>query len=95
MASDLIPEDEKATLRQSLSNPMDLTVVAQLLTSQRQPNLLRLREQQYSTMAEDYQRIYLGRLFPLATFSEMAYQLRLQSQTQILKKQTLLRSCSA
>ena len=85
LASDLIPEDEKATLRQSLSNPMDLTVVAQLLTSQRQPNLLRLREQQYSTMAEDYQRIYLGRLFPLATFSEMAYQLRLQSQTQILE----------
>lgn len=83
LVSDLIPEDEKATLRQSLSNPMDLTVVAQLLTSQKQPDLLRLREQQYATMAEDYQRIYLERSFPLIAFSEMAYQLRLQSKTQI------------
>jgi len=83
LAAETVPVDEKVALRQSLSNPMDLTVVAQLIASQKRPNLLRLREQQYTTMTEDYQRIYLGRSFPLEAFSEMAYRLRLESQAQI------------
>lgn len=83
LTAETVPVDEKVALRQSLSNPMDLTVVAQLLDNQKHPDLLRLREQQYATMAEDYQRIYLGRSFPLKTFSEMAYRLRLESQVQI------------
>ena len=83
LAAEAMPTEEKAMLRQGLSNPMDLTVVAQLIASQKQPDLLRLREQQYLTMAADYQRIYLGQAFPLAAFSTMAYGLRLESQTQI------------
>lgn len=81
--SNLVPADEKIALQQSLANPMDLTIVAHLLAMQKQPNLLRLREQQYVTMAEDYQQIYLGRSFPLAAFAEMTYQLRLKSQAPI------------
>lgn len=83
LGAETVPADEKAALQQSLANPMDLTVVAQLLASQKQPDLLRLREQQYFTMAEDYQRIYLGRSFPLGVFAELAYRLRLESQVQI------------
>lgn len=84
--SNLVPADEKTALQQSLANPMDLTIIAHLLAMQKQPNLLRLREQQYVTMAEDYQQIYLGRSFPLAAFAEMTYQLRLKSQAPIPEK---------
>lgn len=83
LTSENIPADEKVALQQSLSNPMDLTVVAQLIASEKWPNLLRLREQQYTTMTEYYQRIYLGRSFPLGAFADLAYQLRLESQVQI------------
>jgi hypothetical protein len=64
-----------------LSNPMDLTVVAAMLAAGKQPDLLRLQEQQYTVMAEEYQEKHLGQEFPLVQFSEAVYQMRLKDET--------------
>ena len=73
------PEDLAATKR-ILSNPMDLTLVALMLSQGQQPNLFRLQEQQYQLMAAEYQREY-QREFPLKRFSEAVYQMRLHDET--------------
>ena len=49
------PADERLAVRSILSNPMDLTLVAQMLAHGQEPNLLGLQQQQYEIMAEDYQ----------------------------------------
>jgi HEAT repeat protein len=63
-----------------LSNPMDLTVVAAMITATKQPDLFRLQEQQYTVMTEEYQDKHLGQEFPLETFSEAVYQMRLKDE---------------
>ncbi|WP_366914243.1 HEAT repeat domain-containing protein [Mastigocoleus sp. MO_188.B34] len=73
------PEDLAVTKR-ILSNPMDLTLVALMLSQGQQPNLFRLQEQQYQLMAAEYQREY-QREFPLKKFSEAVYQMRLYDET--------------
>jgi hypothetical protein len=70
-----------------LSNPMDLTVVAEMLSRGEQPDLFRLREQQYRIMAGDYKRTNLDQDFPLKAFSEHCYQLRLHDQLAISAQQ--------
>ncbi|EKQ69795.1 HEAT repeat-containing protein [Leptolyngbyaceae cyanobacterium JSC-12] len=75
MNSPQSPEELEATQR-ILSNPMDLTVVASVIVNDKQPDLVRLQEQQYQVMAEDYQTKHLDREFPLDEFSETVYQLR-------------------
>ncbi|KST66441.1 HEAT repeat domain-containing protein [Mastigocoleus testarum] len=79
------PEDLAATKR-ILSNPMDLTLVALMLSQGQQPNLFRLQEQQYQLMAAEYQREY-QREFPLKRFSEAVYQMRLYDETIIPSKE--------
>jgi hypothetical protein len=74
------------TLRM-LSNPMDLTVVAIMLSRGEQPDLFRLREQQYRIMADDYKRTNLDQDFPLRAFSEHCYQLRLHDELAISAQQ--------
>ncbi|HYO69885.1 MAG TPA: hypothetical protein VEU33_27795 [Archangium sp.] len=74
------PEEERQATRESLSNPMDLTVVAQLLSLEQRPDLFNLGWQQYELMAKDYREIHLGD-FPLKEFAEEAYQMRLQDRT--------------
>ena len=69
--------EARAAVFQALSNPMDLTVIADMLAREEQPDLLRLREQQYEVMAADYQRRHNDRPFPLEAFSEHTYELRL------------------
>jgi len=75
-------EDEKIAVRRMLSNPMELTVVAQMLANQETPDLLNLQQQQYDLMAADYKRKHL-REFPLDSFSELVYQMRLNDTTNI------------
>ncbi|WP_364417613.1 hypothetical protein, partial [Moorena sp. SIO3H5] len=75
-------KQELAAVRRFLSNPMDLTLVAQLLAQGKDPDLLNLQQQQYEIMAEDYQQIHLCP-FPLAEFAETVYQMRLHDQITI------------
>ncbi len=69
------PSETQQLLQQVLSNPMDLEDVALMLAAGKTPDLLKLRQQQYATMAADFEHIYGP--FPLADFAEMAYQMRL------------------
>ncbi|NET63358.1 MAG: HEAT repeat domain-containing protein [Moorea sp. SIO1G6] len=75
-------KQELTAVRRFLSNPMDLTLVAQLLAQGKDPDLLNLQQQQYEIMAEDYQQIHLC-AFPLAEFAETVYQMRLHDQITI------------
>ena len=67
----------REAMAQTLSNPMELTLVAQMLAQGEQPDLLNLQQQQYDTTARRYQHIHLHQPFPLVEFGEMAYQMRL------------------
>ncbi len=67
----------RSAMIRALSNPMDLTVIADMIALDEQPNLLNLREQQYTVMAEDYRHRHNGRSFPLVEFAERAFDLRL------------------
>jgi hypothetical protein len=62
---------------------MDLTAVAEMLARSKNPDLFRLREQQYVVMAADYKRTNVGQDFPLKSFSEHCYQLRLHDKVAI------------
>jgi len=78
-----LSEDEQVPVRRMLSNPMELTVVAQMLASGKKPDLLNLQQQQYDIMAVDYERVHPEKEFPLKAFSETVYQMRLDDQTYI------------
>ncbi len=75
------PEDLAAAKR-ILSNPMDLTLVALMLSQGQQPNLFRLQEQQYQLMAAEYLREWQHE-FPLSRFSQAVYQMRLNDESTI------------
>ncbi|MEO0826747.1 MAG: PBS lyase, partial [Cyanobacteria bacterium J06642_9] len=76
------PVEELAAAKRILSNPMDLSIVAQMIANKEPPNLFQLQHQQYKLMAADYQRLHL-REFPLQWFSEWVYDMRLNDQTAI------------
>jgi TIR domain len=78
LAPDL-PEENRSWARGILSNPMDLSVVAYLISQGKEPNLFRLYAQHYEAMAEGY-RDRFGNPFPIAQVSEEAYQMRLEGQ---------------
>ncbi|MCY1036665.1 HEAT repeat domain-containing protein [Corallococcus sp. BB11-1] len=83
VAEALSPEHSellRRSLREVLSNPMDLTVVAQMLADGQSPDLSNLRQQQYALMARDYSGVHLTE-FPLGRFSEEAYQMRKADRT--------------
>ncbi|NEO46504.1 MAG: HEAT repeat domain-containing protein [Moorea sp. SIO4A3] len=75
-------EEERKAVRRMLSNPMDLTIVAQMIAYGQKPDLLNLQQQQYQYMAEEYEQLYLKK-FPLEAFAEAVYQMRLQDQVAI------------
>ena len=75
-----LPSEELAATQNILSNPMDLTILGQVIASGEEPDLFRLQEQQYELMAADYQNKQHQK-FPLAKFSEHAYQIRLNNST--------------
>lgn len=70
------PPEDLTAARRILSNPMDLSVVAQILGSGLVPDLAQLQQQQYDLMAEDYQQSW-NQAFPLGQFSDFVYQMRL------------------
>ncbi|MEW6491583.1 MAG: PBS lyase, partial [Cyanobacteriota bacterium] len=71
--------EELAAARRTLSNPMDLTLVALMLSQGKTPDLFRLQEQQYKQMADEFlnERKYE---FPLKKFSDAVYQMRLNDE---------------
>ena len=75
-----LPSEESAATKNILSNPMDLTILSQIIASGEEPDLFRLQEQQYELMAVDYEKKQHEK-FPLAKFSEQAYQMRLNNST--------------
>jgi HEAT repeat protein len=77
-----IPEEEIAT-RRMLSNPMELTIVAIILSQDKTPDLLSLQQQQFDIMRANYERIYPAKTFPLKTFAEAVYQMRLNDKAEI------------
>ena len=70
----------KAT-QKVLSNPMELTTVAHMLSLGKRPDLLSLQKQSYKIMANDYKHSNIGDDFPLQRFSERVYQMRLEDET--------------
>ncbi|WP_068817976.1 HEAT repeat domain-containing protein [Phormidesmis priestleyi] len=74
--------EELAATQRILSNPMDLTVVAQMIALGKTPDLFRLQEQQYQLMAADYHDRW-NQDFPIKKFAEALYQLRLNDEKAI------------
>ncbi|AFY58878.1 HEAT repeat-containing protein [Rivularia sp. PCC 7116] len=74
------PQEELDAIERVLSNPMDLTLVAQMLSQGKQPDLFRLQEQQYNLMAAEYKQEW-GHSFPLKKFSSSVYEMRLNDGT--------------
>jgi len=87
--SDRQDSEELEAVQRILSNPMDLTVIASMLAAGKQPDLFRLQEQQYTVMAEEYQEKHLGQEFPLDSFSESVYQMRLKDEVVLPEAQFL------
>jgi hypothetical protein len=71
--------EELEAAQRTLSNPMDLTLVAQMLSQGKQPDLFRLQEQQYKEMAAEYLQEWKHE-FPLKKFSLSVYQMRLNDE---------------
>ncbi len=71
------PATQLKAVKDVLSNPMDLTVVAQIIARDAQPDLFHLQEQQYQIMDDDFRKTHPSSRFPLKRFSERVYGLRL------------------
>ncbi|MEH2455743.1 NACHT domain-containing protein, partial [Nostoc sp.] len=72
-------KEELNAAQRTLSNPMDLTVVALMLSQGKYPNLFRLQEQQYNLMATEYLKEW-NQEFPLKKFSAAVYEMRLEDK---------------
>ena len=73
------PPEELDAAQRILSNPMDLTLVALMLSQGKTPDLFRLQEQQYNQMAEEFMHQWKYE-FPLERFSQAVYQMRLNDE---------------
>ncbi|MEH2167009.1 MAG: HEAT repeat domain-containing protein [Nostoc sp.] len=71
--------EELAANQRVLSNPMDLTVVALMISQGEYPDLFHLQEQQYNLMAAEYLQEW-NQEFPLKKFSDAVYQMRLNDE---------------
>ncbi|MEH2452358.1 HEAT repeat domain-containing protein [Nostoc sp.] len=71
--------EELAANQRVLSNPMDLTVVALMISQSQYPDLFHLQEQQYNLMAAEYLQEW-NQEFPLKKFSDAVYQMRLNDE---------------
>ena len=72
-------KEELDAVRRTLSNPMDLTVVALMLSQGKHPNLFHLQQQQYNLMAAEYLKEW-NQEFPLKKFSAAVYEMRLEDK---------------
>jgi hypothetical protein len=82
------PPEELAAAQRILSNPMDLTLVALMLSQGKTPNLFRLQQQQYKQMAEEFLHEWKYE-FPLKKFSQAVYQMRLNDEKALPAEQFL------
>ncbi len=74
------PPEELAAAKRVLSNPMDLTLVSLMLSQGEHPDLFHLQQQQYNHMAAEYLQEWKHE-FPLKTFSQAVYQMRLNDES--------------
>ncbi|MEH2126947.1 HEAT repeat domain-containing protein [Nostoc sp.] len=70
---------ELSAIEKVLSNPMDLTVVALMLSQGEYPDLFHLQQHQYNLMAAEYLQEW-NQEFPLKKFSDAVYQMRLKDE---------------
>jgi HEAT repeat protein len=70
---------ELSAIEKVLSNPMDLTVVALMLSQGEYPDLFHLQQHQYQLMAAEYLQEW-NQEFPLKKFSDAVYQMRLKDE---------------
>ncbi|MEH2186699.1 MAG: HEAT repeat domain-containing protein [Nostoc sp.] len=70
---------ELTAIEKVLSNPMDLTVVALMLSQGEYPDLFHLQQHQYQLMAAEYLQEW-NQEFPLKKFSDAVYQMRLKDE---------------
>ncbi|MEH2090919.1 HEAT repeat domain-containing protein [Nostoc sp.] len=70
---------ELSAIEKVLSNPMDLTVVALMLSQGEYPDLFHLQQHQYHLMAREYLQEW-NQEFPLKKFSDAVYQMRLKDE---------------
>ncbi|MBN4000610.1 HEAT repeat domain-containing protein [Nostoc sp. LPT] len=70
---------ELTAIEKVLSNPMDLTVVALMLSQGEYPDLFHLQQHQYQLMAAEYLQEW-NQEFPLKKFSDAVYQMRLNDE---------------
>jgi len=76
---------EENFVQNVLSNPMDATIVSNLISQGHSPDLFRLREVQYELMAEKFAEG--GHEFPLEIFSAEVFNMRLESRREISENQ--------
>lgn len=77
--------DQRQTMLEILTNPLNLTLIALLGVHGKAPELHQLLEQYYQLMAEDYERTHRGRPFPLIQFSERVYRMRRNDEATLPK----------
>ncbi|MDZ7995057.1 MAG: HEAT repeat domain-containing protein [Nostoc sp. EfeVER01] len=70
---------ELSAIEKVLSNPMDLTVVALMLSQGEYPDLFHLQQHQYQLMVAEYLQEW-NQEFPLKKFSDAVYQMRLKDE---------------
>ena len=62
--------------RTILSNPMNLTIIRQMLIEGIRPDLYSLYEQYFRKLEDNYKTTHQGRSFPIKKFAESIYELR-------------------
>jgi hypothetical protein len=77
-----VSQEERQRNLVVLSNPMDLTFVAELIAHGESPSLARLVEQQYERMAAWFEETH-RRPFPLADVADKSFQLRLRDDNRL------------
>jgi hypothetical protein len=87
--SDALSPEERSQTLIVLSNPMDLTFIAELIAAGAQPSLSRLVEQQYERAAHWFQSTQ-QRPLPLAAVAEQAFQLRLKDDNRLQAEAAVL-----
>ena len=79
---EIIKELEQKIINELLSNPADLSIIAQIIAHGKKPDLLNIQQQQYEVMAKEYQKINF-QSFPITEFAETLYEKRLDDEMNI------------
>ncbi|MDP6502401.1 MAG: HEAT repeat domain-containing protein [Planctomycetota bacterium] len=80
-----LPSEDSSNSREAqivLSNPMDLTIVAELIAQGEEPDLFALQQHQYTLVEREYKE-HTNRDFPLKEFSRAVLDMRLKDESVI------------